>query len=1085
MLALCLALLLSAPLADDHDTLLLRQPAVGDGVVVFAYANDLWVVSDEGGEARRLTSFPGTESSPHVSPDGQMVAFSAQYDGNTDVYVVPMAGGEPQRLTYHPSGDVVQGWMPNGDVLFESNRRGGPRLLPRLYSIGLDGGMPAELIIPRAERGQVSPDGRFAAYQLVSSFDPEWRNYKGGQVQPIRILDLETYDLEKIPHTGARDLDPSWAGSAVVFLSERDLAMNLYWFDTATDELTQLTTHADYDVKSYDVSADGSLVVYEQGGRLHRLDPATRVSTPLSITVRGDLPWSRPQWEDVDRSIVHAGLSPTGKRVAFEARGEVFTVPVEDGTWRNLTASSGAADRDPAWSPDGQHVAYFSDASGEYQLIVEDQSGLEPARAIDLPGPTFYYTPRWSPDGTTLALTDTDLNMWVVDIESGETTLVDTDNYAHPQRTFVPNWSPDSRWITYAKRLDSQLHVVMVYDTESGETTQITDGLADALSPVFDRGGRHLFFFASTNLALNTGWLDMSSYERPVRRGLYAAVLRADDPSPLKPKSDEEPSDDAEEESGDEEAGDDESDKGEEDDDAVRIDFEGLAERIVAFDVPERAYANLVAGPAGTVLYNEFVPNADGVRLMKYSVADREAKEVLPNARSIEVSANGEKLLYRAGSSWFVTSAANPEAGKGRLSLGLRTKVDYAQEWRQLFREAWRYQRDYLYVENTHGADWDKVYTMYEPWLEHVRHRDDLNHVLDIMGGEVSVGHSYTFGGDFPDVDRVPVGLLGADYEMVDGRPRITRIFTAEAWNPNLSAPLSGPGMDVKEGEFLVGVNGVEITPGSNVYSYFEQTAGRLTTIHVNDQPSMDGARTVDVVPVSNEGALRMRAWVEDSRRRVDELSDGKLAYVYVPNTAGAGYTYFNRYYFAQQDRQGVVIDERYNGGGSAADYMVDIMAREPHGYFNNPVGERRPWTSPGAGIWGPKVMIINEMAGSGGDLLPYMFRRMELGTLVGTRTWGGLVGIWDVPPLIDGGGVTAPRGGFIDLDGNWAVENEGVAPDVEVEMTPKDVIAGRDPQLERAVEIALEQLNEQGYDIMTQEPAPPVRAMRPAGGGE
>ncbi|NBC18740.1 MAG: protease, partial [Bacteroidetes bacterium] len=708
-------------------------------------------------------------------------------------------------------------------------------------------------------------------------------------------------------------------------------------------------------------------------------------------------------------------------------------------------------------------------------------------RAIDLPGPTFYYTPAWSPEGTHILFTDTDLNLWVLEVESGEATLVDTDQYAHPVRSLDPVWSPDGQWIAYSKRLDNLFRAIMVYSMETGETHQVTDGMSDAMSPAWDAGGTYLYFLASTNLGLNTGWLDMSSYQRPVERGVYLTVLQADEPSPLLPESDEEPVE-SEDDNGENDADDDNGNGDAEEDDgeeemAVEIDLDGLQQRILAIDVPLRDYGAIQAGTEGMVFYTEDIPNQPGVTLHRYSLDDREATKLMDGVQRFDLSDDGQKLLYQASGGWGIVDAAgSPSPGDGALTLDLRAKIDPAKEWEQIFDEAWRFQRDYLYVENLHGADWDQVYAMYRPWVEHVRHRDDLNYVLDIMGGEVSVGHSYTGGGDYPDVDRVPVGLLGADFEIEDGAYRIARIYTGENWNPDLRAPLSAPGVNVSEGDYLVGVDGEALTAATNLFSAFEQTAGRQTILHVNDRPTMEGARTVTVVPVSNETDLRRRAWVEDNRRTVSEMSDGQLAYVYLPNTAGAGYEYFNRYYFAQQDKAGVVIDERFNGGGSAADYMIDIMARELHGYFNNPVEDRTPWTTPMAGIWGPKVMIINESAGSGGDLLPYMFRRMDLGPLVGTRTWGGLVGIWDTPPLIDGGGITAPRGGFFDLDGNWAVENEGVAPDIEVEMTPKDVAAGRDPQLERAVQEALRLLEENPVQL-EEEPPPPVRVLRPEDG--
>jgi tricorn protease len=625
--------------------------------------------------------------------------------------------------------------------------------------------------------------------------------------------------------------------------------------------------------------------------------------------------------------------------------------------------------------------------------------------------------------------------------------------------------------------------------------------MSDAHSPAWDRGGKHLYFMASTDFGLNIGWLDMSSYNVPLNHAIYVAVLPADEPSPLAPESDDESEDD---EGGDDEGDDDEGEKKNKDDKdegkvpEVRIDFENLDQRILALDIPARTYRGLAAGAEGTIFYTEQIRNMPGLRLHRFDLEERETEKVIDGIRSLAISTDGKKLLYaKERDQYFIVNAKGKpgmeaamagdgpgRAGKGGkngpLDLGgMRMKVDPAAEWKQIFREAWRYQRDYFYVDNVHGLDLDWALETYGSWVDHVRHRADLTYILDILGGETAIGHSFAGGGDEPDVDRVPVGLLGADLEIDDGRYRIKKIYRGENWNPRLRAPLTGPGIDVREGDYLLAVDGVELTAEMNPYSLFDRTADRQTRLTLNDKATMKNAREVTVVPVASEISLRERDWIVDNRRRVDELSDGKLAYIWVPDTTYPGYTNFTRYYFAQQDRKGAIVDERFNHGGSIADYMVDLMSRELMGYFNNPVGDRQPWTVPNAAIWGPKVMIINESSGSGGDMLPYMFRHKKIGPLVGTTTWGGLVGIWDVPALIDGGFITAPRGGFYDVSGAWVVENEGVPPDVEVEQLPKPVNAGHDPQLEKAVEIALEMLETEGVALLPQ-PADPIRVRRP-----
>ncbi len=1104
------------PAGGAQGTRLLRQPTVSATSIAFAYAGDIWVVPREGGDARRLTSFQGVESSPRFSPDGRQVAFTGAYAGNQDVYVVPTEGGEPRRLTWHPGPDIVRGWTPDGkQVVLTSGRTNAPTAVPKLWTVSTGGGLPKPLPIPRVYKGSHSSDGRRIAYQAIAPTDVEWRNYRGGQAQPIRILEVADLSVTRLPWTGSNDTDPVWVGDLVFFLSDRDLAVNVYSYTPATKQVAQLTRFRDFDAKALDGGAGA--VVYETGGYIHLLDAATGRDRQVPITVRGDLPWTQPQWKEVSRFMSNGSLSPTGARALFEARGEVFTVPVEKGDWRNLTRSSGTADRAPVWSPDGTKIAWFSDASGEYKLMIGPQDGATPPRAITLEKPTYYFTPTWSPDSRHIAFTDEGLNLWYVNVASGAQKRVDTDQYMVPARTVSPAWSPDSRWIAYARRLPTQFHAVMVHSIADGRNYQMTDGLSDAVSPVWDASGRYLYFLASTNFALNTGWLEMSSLERPVTRGIYFAVLRADDPSPLLPESDEEPAPgaaarapnvpDSAQRAPRGGTGAPVSPQAARGDSArpgvaggtgatplVRIDWPDMSQRILSLDVPARDYRSLAAGPAGVVFYTESVQNQPGFTLHRYDVKKRATAPFLSSIASFALSANGRKLLYSASgeqpggqpagqsaAQWGVVDSEKPaKVGDGRLRTELRAMIDPRLEWRQIFREAWRLERDFFYVKNLHGANWDEVYRNYLPWVEHVGHRSDLTYLLDILGGELSVGHSFVSEGDVPAVDAIPVGLLGADLEESQGHYRLTRIFTGENWNPELRAPLSAPGIKVAQGDYILAVNGVELRAPTNPFSLFQGTVGRQTVLRVNSRPVMEGSHDVTVVPVASEAALRSRGWVEGNRRLVDKLSNNRLAYVYLPNTAGAGYTYFNRYYFAQQDKQGAVIDERFNGGGQAADYIVDAMRRQLYGYFNNPVGERRLFTTPQAGIWGPKVLLINEAAGSGGDLLPYMFREAKIGPLIGTKTWGGLIGIWDQQPFVDGGSITNPRGGFINLAGEWDVENKGVAPDIEVEITPKDAAEGRDPQLERGVQEALRLLEADPARRAT-EPAAPVRVLRPA----
>ncbi len=1060
-------------------TQLLRQPTISSTDIVFVYANDLWKVGRAGGQAIRLTSNEGYESMPHFSPDEQWIAFSGQYDGNTDVYVIPAEGGSPKRLSYHPSNDMVQGWTPDGKVIFRSTREAHPTRVNRWYTIGMQGGLPEQFEIPRIASGELSPDGTYVAYEPITYWDAEWRNYRGGQAQPIWIVNLESKELLRTPRMdNERHLSPIWHGGKVYYLSERDFLSNIWSFDPGTQEERQVTFHKKYDIKTMDATEDA--IIYEMGGYLNLLDPETGTTTQLEITVAGDMNFSRTRWEPVSASdLSNPNVSPNGKRAIFEYRGEIFSFPKKEGSWRNLSNSPGVADRSPIWSPKGDKVAWFSDASGEYQLIVADQFG-ENQRAYALDNPTFYFRPDWSPNGKLIAYTDTDYNIWYIDLSSGVVKKVDTDRYAHPNRAMNPVWSPDSRWITYSKQLESHFKAIFAYNVETGNKIQLTDGMADAITPVWDQNGKYLYFLASTNYGLNSGWLDMSSYDPDVTRNLYCFIFSNATPSPTMVKSDEEEVKKEEtEEPGTKK---DKKNKGEAKDVSMRIDIdsEGISRRIVPLDMPNRNYIGLLASKENNVLVAEALPNTPGVTIHQFDLEKMKATEFATGIRQAVSSSNGSHVLHSSGGSWSISSTAGKPSGEDKIGIDAKIKIDPKAEYTQIFREGWRYMRDFLYVDNVHGAPWDQVYEWYAPWIRHVRHRTDLNYMVDIMSGEVAVGHSYVSGGDMPDLERVPVGLLGVDFSLENGFYRIKKIYNGESWNPNLRSPLGTPGLQVNEGDYVTAINGQELRSADNIYQLLEQTAGRVTQVTIN-KIAAKGGNEINIKPVRNEYQLRTVSWVESNRKKVSEMSGGKLAYVYLPNTAGPGFTNFNRYYFAQQDRKGVILDERNNGGGSAADYMIDIMARELFGYFNSKANDNRPWTTPMAGIWGPKVMIINERAGSGGDLLPYMFRAKDIGPLVGTRTWGGLVGTWDTPRFIDGGRMVAPRGGFYDADGNWAVEGVGIAPDIEVIQEPKAVMEGNDPQLERAVQEAMRLLENEEFQLKP-EPAAPVRWKRPDG---
>src|SRR5437867_304908 len=1077
-------------IANAQGTRLLRHPTVSRDSVAFEYAGDLWVVSRSGGQARRVTSTQGAEIDPYFSPDGSQIAYTSTVAGNTDVYVVPTAGGDPKRLTYHPGIDRVRGWTPDGRrIIFASVRTSAPQQSHfRLWTVSLDGGFPEPLPMPRAFSASYSPDGRRVAYEeITTAFVPEWyetsmwRHYRGGRTHPISVMNLSDYSVEKLPWNNSNDTLPMWIGNTIYFLSDRDHTMNLFAYSGDTKEVKQLTHHNDFDIMT--ASARSDTVVYEQAGYIYLVDAKTANAQKLDIEVSGDLPWARPQFKKVVTMIRNSALSPTGVRAAFEARGDIFTVPAEKGDYRNLTQSPGAHDRSPAWSPDGSQLAWLSDASGEYQLMLGDPLGLSAPRSVALPSTAFFSAPAWSPDGAQILLQDNHRNLWTIEVTSGKATKIDTDNYPDPVRSFDAVWAPDSKWIAYSKNLPSHLRAIFIYSLAEKKSHHITDGLADSISPAFDAGAKYLYFMASTNYGPSTGWLEMSSIDRPVRRGIYLAVLNGNEPSPLLPETGDEPPKPPTPTEGATPQPPPAAPRGIN----VRIDFDRIGQRIISVNIPPGDYSNLTAGATGSFYYTEPIlttaPVPPSLRLQRYQLKERTAAPFLEGIRSYSLSNDKKKLLYQGcGTSWGIVPTDRPvpaKVGDGPLNMAqLEMKVDPRAEWEQIYRETWRIQREYFYDPKFHGNDWQAIYEKYKPLLAHVGHRADLGYLIAMVGGELTVGHSYLTGaGDVPGEDPVSVGLLGADFAIENGRYRIKRIYSGENWNPDLRAPLSAPGIQVSEGDYLLEINGRPLAPPTNLYSLFEGTAGRQTLIRVNKTPSMEASRVVTVIPVPSEDGLRTRAWIEDNRRLVDKLSNGRLAYVWLPNTAGPGYTYFTRYYYAQQDKDGAIIDERYNHGGQVADYIVNELNRKLMGYFVQRDGQ--PATSPIDGIYGPKVTTINKSDGSGRDALPYMFHLRKLGPMVGTRTWGGLVGTLGVPSTIDGGGITAPILAFYDLSGKWAVENEGVLPDIEVEYTPSEVIKGHDPQLERAVQEGMKLLEQNPLKRATR-PAPIDRVSKP-----
>ncbi|MGI8785834.1 MAG: S41 family peptidase [Acidobacteriota bacterium] len=1101
---------------SNGSLLLLQKPTMSRTHIVFAHASDLWSVPRDGGDATRLTVGSGIETNPFFSPDGSQIAFSGEYDGSVDVFVMPAAGGTPKRLTWHPAADNVLGWTPDGKrILFVSTRTAYSRFA-ELFTVDLEGHFPNKVDLPMGFEGAYSPDGAQLAYVPVSRAFNAWKRYRGGLATPVWIANLATGRIVKVPRTDSNDFNPMWIGQKIYFLSDRNGPATLFSYDPQTKQAKQLLDNRGLDLKSAGAGPEG--IVYEQFGALHTYDLNSGKSKPVAVRLMADLLELRPRMVDISRRLRNAHISPSGARAVFEGRGEIITVPAEKGDPRNMTNSPGVMEREPVWSPDGKTIAYFSDESGAYELHIRPQSGLGEVKKVKLgEQPGFYFGPRWSPDSKNIAFVDNHLTIWYVNLEQAKALRVDKDPYWTwaGAGELNPVWSPDSKWLAYARRLGNYMNAVYLYSLADGKSTQATDGLSDARYPVFDKDGKYLYFTASTDAGPSLQ-PDIHSFSRPVSRSVYLLVLSKDESSPLAPDSDEEKTDEKKPEppgppkpdgsalkteDGVQKPEESKSDPAQSEEKkpegtppsvpaksvTVKVDFQNIGQRILALPLPARRYTSLHIAKAGQ-LYALETPGfgasgAPGLTVHRYDLKTKKSDVALSGINSFQLSHNGEKMLYRQGEQWFIAAprplaaaagppAPSPSPGPPSTALkttGIEVRVDPRAEWKQMYREAWRIERDFFYDPGYHGLDLAAAEKRYAPYLDFLGSRRDLNYLFSEMLGELTVGHLSVGGGDLPDVKRVETGLLGADYKLENGRYRFARVFNGENWNPQLKAPLTQPGVNVSAGEYLIAVNGQQLRDADNVYSFFEGKAGKSVVLRVGPDPAGANSREVTVVPVASEIGLRNLAWIEDNRRKVDQMTGGRVAYIYMPDTSVGGYTNFNRYFFAQVGKEAAIIDERFNGGGALATDIIEHLKRPLLSLVASRDGADE--VQPQGAIFGPKVMIINEFAGSGGDAMPWYFRRAGVGKLIGKRTWGGLVGRAASPQLMDDGFVTAPSSGVWNPNGQWEVENHGVAPDIEVEQDPELVRQGHDPQLEEAVKVVMQEL----------EKNPVARPKRPA----
>jgi tricorn protease len=1050
---------------------LLEKPTLSRTSIVFVYANELWSVPRNGGEAKRLTAGPGSKTNPKFSPDGSQLAFTAEYDGNVDVFTVPAEGGVPKRVTFHPAPDVVLGWTPDGSrILFASPRASFSRFFELFTVAPGAGGLPDKLPLPMGFEGSYSPDAQHLAYVPIARAFTAWKRYRGGQATPIWIVTLANGHTEKIPREGSNDYNPMWAGDKIYFLSDRNGPVSLFSYEPRSKQVKQVVENQGLDLKS---ASDGpGAIVYEQFGALNLYDLKSGKTSRVNVHISGDLLETREHLLDVSKRLHNPHISPTGARAVFEARGEILTVPAEKGDVRNLTNTTAVMERDPAWSPDGKTIAYFSDESGEYSLHLAPQSGLGEVKKIVLgEKPGFYFTPRWSPDSKKIAYVDSHLTIWYIDLEQKKPVKVDKDLYWTwaAGGDLTPVWSPDGKWLAYARRLKNYMAAIHVYSLADGNTTQVTDGMSDCRYPVFDKDGKYLYFSASTDAGASLE-PDIHSFSRPVSRSVYVAVLSKSQASPLAPESDEEK---------DAKPADKKDDDKKPAEVAVQIDFDNISQRILALPLPPRRYTGLQIGKTGVLFAIEAPTPIPGTQtgpldltVHRFDLKTRKSDVAIGGVRGFEISQNGEKMLYRQGERWVIAapkpmatgSGAPPtpppaaSASDGTLKTeGIQVRVDPRQEWKQMYHEVWRIERDFFYDPNYHGLNLEAAEKKYQPYLEFISSRTELNYLFQEMLGELTIGHLGAGGGDTPDVKHVSTGLLGADYQIENGRYRFARVFNGENWNPQLKAPLTQPGVNVAAGEYLLAVNGQGLRASDNIYSLFENTSGKSVVLKVGPDPSGANSREVTVVPVSDEGRLRNLAWIEDNRRKVDQMTNGRVAYIYMPDTSTSGYINFNRYFFAQVGKEAAIVDERFNAGGALATDIIEYLKRPLMSLVATRDGADE--SQPQGAIFGPKVMIINEFAGSGGDAMPWYFHRAGVGKLIGKRTWGGLVGRALSPELMDGGFATAPSSGVWNPNGEWEVENHGITPDIEVDMDPELVRSGHDPQLEKAVQVVMEEL--------------------------
>lgn len=1039
-----------------------QYPDVSKSQIVFTYGGDVWIASKTGGTAFKLTSAKGIETFARFSPDGSQIAFTGNYDGNQDVYVMPSMGGLPKRITYHGMPDRLIDWYPDGkSLLFASTRESGKQRFSQFYKISKDGGIAEKLPLPYAEFGSVSPDGKKIAFTILTRMFRTWKRYRGGMAADIYIFDLQNNTSENITNNVANDEIPMWNRDKIYFLSDRgaNQRYNIWVYNLSTKQSKQVTDFDKFDVEF--PSIGDNEIVFQAGGLLYLLDLTTDKYSEVKINVVTDESTLMARNENVEKLIQNFSVSYNGSRALFEARGEIFSVPAENGSVINLTQSSGVAERFPSWSPDGKYVAYFSDRSGEYQLTIRDMENPSTEKKLTNFDSGYRYNIYWSPDSKQLVFIDQTMTINLYDLDKNQLKVIDKQKWMYEGALsyFSVSWSPDSRYVCYAKELDNRASAIAVFDTKDGQVHQLTSGYYNDTSPTFDPDGKYLFFLTNRDFTpiysnFDETWIYANSTQ------IAAVSLSSDTPSLLFAKNDstiikkddEKKSDDKKNETKKEEP------KVKE----VKIDFTGFEERVVILPPEVGNYTGLTA-VSGKIIYHHY-PNTGSAEKKKsivyYDLDKREEKTIVDDADAFQVSADGKKILVSKLKSFSIVDVAPDQKLDKKLPTSqMEMIVVPREEWKQIFTDAWRLERDFFYDKNMHGVDWNAMRKQYSALINNAVTRNDVNFIIGELIGELNASHTYRGGGDEEQAPLRAVGYLGIDWELKDGAYRIMKIVNGAQWDTEVRSPLLASGLKVKDGDYILAVNGIPIDVTKEPFAAFEGLAGKTVDLTVNNKPTFDKAWSVVVKTLTDETRLRNLEWIESNRKRVDEATNGKIGYIYVPSTGLDGQTELVRQFYAQFNKDGLIIDERFNNGGQIPDRFIELLNRKPLAFWA--VRDGSNWQHPTVANFGPKVMLINGWSGSGGDAFPDYFRKSKLGPLIGTRTWGGLIGITGAPQLIDGGSITVPTFRMYDPDGKWFKEGHGVDPDINVPEDPGKLSKGIDVQLEKGIETVMQLLKE------------------------